>query len=525
MKDRMRRIESSLVAVALGASIVGSGCSAAGSEQGGSGRNRAGTDPQHLVWDNYGGGPDASKYVAHTQITKENVGRLEVAWTYRTGDEISYPFNPVINDGVMYVLARNNSLVALDAGTGEEIWIHARLGNIPRRGINFWQSPDGADRRLLIQVNNYLQAIDARSGESILSFGSDGLVDLKLGLTPRAAESIGGAQSQTPGVVYDDLIVLGSAPGEDYLGAPGHIRAYNVVTGEHVWTFHTVPQPGEYGYETWPADAYRYIGGTNVWGEFSVDVERGIVYAPVASPSYDFYGADRHGANLFGNSILALDARTGERLWHFQVVPHDLRDLDLAAAPQLVTVNHDGREIDAVAVATKQGVLFAFDRVTGEPLWPIEDHPIPQSDVPGEQSWPTAPVQPQLPPFARQRMTSAEVNPFLPAEQRAALIARVDSLVAADRVGPFVPLSHEQGTLAMPGTIGGALQVAQQLGGGDLLVGGVEAVGGHGQLRTAAAIASAALMRPRWLNACGKLPASRPVSGSYSSESRPRSLA
>lgn len=450
----MTRIKGPLVVLATGASMLVSACTMAGGDQGS--RRSLETDLQHLVWDNYGGGPDASKYVAHTQITRENLDQLEVAWTYETADEISYPFNPVINDEVMYVLAKNNSLVALDAATGEEIWIHARLGNIPRRGINFWKSPDGTDQRILIQVNNYLQAIDARTGQSILDFGENGLVDLKIGLTPRDPETLGGAQSSTPGVVFENLIILGSAPGEDYLGAPGHIRAYDVVTGGHVWTFHTVPQPGEYGYETWPPEAYRYIGGVNVWGEFSLDVARGIVYAPTGSPSYDFYGADRHGANLFGNSLLALDARTGERLWHFQVVPHDLRDLDLAAAPQLVTVNHGGRLIDAVAVATKQGTLFAFDRVTGEPLWPIEEHPIPQSDVPGEQSWPTAPVQPQLPPFGRQQMTSADVNPFLPPERRAALMARVDSLVEADRVGPFVPLSHEHSTLAMPGTIGGA---------------------------------------------------------------------
>lgn len=415
-----------------------------------------GPDPQHLVWDNYGGGADASKYVAHTQITRANVGRLQVAWTYETGDDTSYPFNPVIVDGVMYVLAKNNSLVALDAATGEEIWIHARLGNIPRRGINFWQSADGSDRRILIQVNNYLQAIDARTGRSILTFGDHGLVDLKVGLTPRDPKTVGAAQSSMPGVVFENLIVLGSAPGENYMGAPGQIRAYDVLTGKHVWTFHTVPQPGEYGYETWPPEAYRYIGGTNVWGEFAVDTRRGIVYAPVGSPSYDFYGADRIGANLFANSLLALDARTGRRLWHFQVVHHDLRDYDLAAAPQLVTVRHEGREVDAVAIATKQGMLFVFDRVTGEPLWPIEERPIPQSEVPGEQSWPTAPFQPQLPPFARQSMTAADVNPFLPAEERAALVARVDSLVANDRMGLYVPLSHEHMTLAMPGTLGGA---------------------------------------------------------------------
>jgi quinoprotein glucose dehydrogenase len=416
----------------------------------------SGAEPWHSTWMDYGGGPDQSKYVALTQIDRSNVARLEMAWFYPTEDNISYSFNPIVANGMMYVLAKNNSLVALDAATGEEIWIHANLRGLPRRGLNYWQSADGTDRRILIQLNDYLQAIDATTGQSILTFGDDGLVDLKQGLSPRVPESVRRGQSSTPGVVWRDLIILGSAPGENYMAAPGHVRAYNVVNGELVWTFHTVPQPGEYGYETWPPDAYKYIGGANVWAELSVDAERGIVFAPTGSPNYDFYGADRHGENLFANTLLALDARTGERLWHYQLVHHDLRDFDLAAAPQLVTVDHDGRQIDAVAVATKQGFLYAFHRETGEPLWPIEERPVPQSDVPGEQSWPTQPFPTVLPPFARQSITSADLNPLLTDEERALWTARIDSLVARGRMGVFTPLSHTDWTIAIPGTTGGA---------------------------------------------------------------------
>ena len=445
-----------LVALSLGFGLLVAGCGA-GTSSMESQASPAGAGPQrqHIEWLGYGGGPDASKYVALTQINRANVSDLQVAWEYETGDNATYAYNPVVVVGVMYVFAKNRSIVALDAETGEELWIHASLGNVPVRGLSYWESEDRSEKRLLFAVNNYLQAIDANTGLSILDFGNNGLVDLKVGLAPRDPETVGGTQSSIPGVVYEDLIIIGSAPGEGWLAAPGHIRAYNVRTGEHVWTFHTVPQPGEYGYETWPADAYRYIGGTNTWGEFALDAERGIVYAPTGSPNQDFYGADRIGANLFGNTLLALDARTGQRLWHFQTTHHDLRDFDLNAAPQLLTVNHDGRQIPAVAIATKMSMLFAFNRVTGEPLWPIEERPVPQSRVPGEQSWPTQPFQPHLQPYGRQSMTSADVSPLMPEPQRSNLMARIDSLVANNRMGLYVPLDHEFATLAIPGTVGG----------------------------------------------------------------------
>jgi quinoprotein glucose dehydrogenase len=406
---------------------------------------------QHKTWKDYGGGPDQSKYVDLYQITKENVADLEVAWFYPSGDKKIYQFNPLIVGETMYVLAKDNSLVALDAKTGEEKWIHANLTGIARRGINYWESEDGQEKRLLFQINNYLQAIDATTGQSILSFGKNGLVDLREGLE-RDPTTIARVQSGTPGKIFEDLLILGSAPGEGYMSAPGHLRAFNVRTGELAWTFHTIPLPGEYGYDTWPKDAYKYIGGVNTWGEITVDEERGIAYFPLGSPTFDYYGGDRLGSNLFGNCILALDARTGKRIWHFQTVHHDLWDYDLTAAPQLITVDHDGKKIDAVAVASKHGFLFVFDRVTGEPLWPIEERPVPPSHVRGEEAWPTQPFPTVPPPISRQVMTKEDLNPiFLTEAEREDWEKRFDSI----QTGLFVPLSDKYETMTLPGAVGG----------------------------------------------------------------------
>lgn len=407
----------------------------------------------HKTWTQYGGGGDQSKYVDLHQITKENVHELDVAWFYPTNDNLSsYRFNPIIVDSVMYVLARDNSLIALNALTGEEIWIHADLNPASKRGINYWESKDRTDRRLLFCVNNTLQAINAITGESILTFGDNGFVNLKegLGIDPATVNRI---NSTSPGQIFEDLILLGSSPGENRFSPPGHLRAYHVITGELAWRFNTIPHPGEYGYETWPKDAYRYVGGVNAWGEITVDEEKGIAYFPLGSPTYDYWGGDREGSGLFGNSLVALDARTGKRLWHFQTVHHDLWDFDLAAAPQLTTVNHDGEKIDAVALATKQGFLFAFDRVTGKPLWPIEERPVTVSEVPGEKSWPTQPVPTVLQPFSRQSISVEDVNPYLPEKEKQEWIKRI----AAAKSGLFYPLSDNYETITMPGANGGAI--------------------------------------------------------------------
>ncbi|MEI9945316.1 MAG: PQQ-binding-like beta-propeller repeat protein [Chitinophagaceae bacterium] len=403
-------------------------------------------------WKDYGGGPDQSKYVVAEDINKTTVNQLQVAWTYSTEDSRIYQWNPIIIDTIMYVLAKNSSLVALNALTGKEIWIHTNLRGITGRGINYWESKDRKNRRLLFQMNNYLQAIDALTGKSILTFGEKGLVDLKEGMGPDP-KLIGRTQGSTPGKIFENLLLLGSSPGENYISTPGHCRAFDVITGKLVWIFHTIPQPGEYGYDTWPKDAYKYIGGANTWGEISVDEKRGIAYYPLGSPTYDYYGADRIGQNLFGNCLVALDARTGKRIWHYQTVHHDLWDYDLAAAPQLITVDHDGKKVDAVAVAGKNGFLYVFNRENGEPLWPIEERPVLKSDLPGEQSWATQPFPTIVPPFNRQKITSADLDPyFLSDSEHISWKNRLDTVPT----GLFVPLSMNRETFSIPGAVGGA---------------------------------------------------------------------
>jgi quinoprotein glucose dehydrogenase len=407
----------------------------------------------HKTWSDYGSGADNSKYVALAQITKANVNQLTVAWRYPTRDSSSYLFNPIVVDNVMYVLARGNALVALNAETGKEIWVHENLGGIQTRGINYWESKDRRDRRLIFQINHFIEEIDASTGKSILTFGHNGLVDFREGLG-RDPDTIAQIKNDTPGRVFENLIILGSSTGENYMASPGHIRAYNVITGKMAWIFHTIPQPGEFGYETWPKDAWKYAGGTNTWGEISLDEKRGIAYFPTGSSTYDMYGADRIGKDLFADCLLALDARTGKLLWYFQMVHHDLWDYDATSAPQLITIRHNGRTIDAVAAASKQGFLYVFNRVTGEPIWPIEERPVPKSDVPGEQAWPTQPFPTKPPPFARQKMTADDVNPyFLTPEERASWKERIAN---ANNSGLFTPPSFFKETVALPGARGGS---------------------------------------------------------------------
>jgi quinoprotein glucose dehydrogenase len=398
-------------------------------------------------WSDNLAGPDSSNYVDLDQIRKSNVAELEVAWTYPYA---TAGFNPIVVDDLAYVLGRNGSLIALDASTGKEIWIHEGLNGITSRGINFWQSADGKERRLLFSIDNFLQAIDARTGLSIPTFGIDGTVDLRADLL--RGEKMGW-NNNSPGKIWKNLLILGSTTGEAFISPPGDIRAYDVLTGKRVWQFHTIPQPGEFGYDTWPKGAYQYVGGANNWGSFAIDDERGIVYVPTGSATYDFYGADRLGQNLFANCLIALDARTGKRLWHFQTVHHDLWDYDNVSAPQLVTVRHDGQRIDAVALAGKTGFLYVFNRVTGAPLWPIEEKPVPKSDAPGEQAWPTQPFPTRPAPFARQTFGIDDVNQWLgPPEQYAAMKERVSK---ARNEGLFTPPSLVD-TISMPGNQGGA---------------------------------------------------------------------
>src|SRR5262245_10849177 len=291
-------------------------------------------------------GADSSNFQPFDEITKTNVNQLEVAWFYPYGAPV---FGPIAVDGVLYGLGRNASaLVALDATTGKEIWVHEGLAGITSKGINYWQSENGSDRRLIFAVNSFLQEIDARTGNSILTFGANGVVDMRVDLARAEGTGIR-AMPASPGRIWRNTLILGSQSGESFLTPPGDIRAYDVLTGRKLWQFHTVPLPGEFGYETWPKDAYKYVGGANNWGEMSLDDERGIVYIPTGSATYDLYGADRIGSNLFANCLLALDAQTGKRLWHYQTIHHDLWDLDNTASPKIVTVRHNGQSLEVVA--------------------------------------------------------------------------------------------------------------------------------------------------------------------------------
>ena len=401
------------------------------------------------TWDQYLGGADSSQYSALDQVDKENVSELEVAWSYQTGE--NYSFNPIVIENVMYVLAQNRSIVALNAATGEQIWRHANDGPVGTRGMNYWESEDRSDRRLLYINGGFLTALDARTGETVVSFGENGRVDLRVGLDVDIS-GVRALQTSNPGRIFENLAIISLPAGSGgYSSSPADIHAYDVRSGELVWIFHTVPRPGELGAETWPQEGLGNYGGVHNWSESTVDSERGIVYIPTGTARYDFYGGNRHGQNLFGNSIVALDARTGERLWHFQTIHHDLWDLDVPQAPKLLTVRHDGRDIDAVAQATKQGFVFVFNRETGEPLWPIEERPVPQSDVPGEQSWPTQPFPTAPPPFARQSFTEEDINPYLPEADK----QRLREILRTHRnEGLYTPPSLT-GTIMMPGHNGG----------------------------------------------------------------------
>jgi quinoprotein glucose dehydrogenase len=409
--------------------------------------------PYHS-WRDYSGSADSAQYSALRQVNRSNVSQLRIAWQFPTGDGAKYSFNPVVVDDLMYVLAKGPSIVALNASTGIEVWRYSPAPDtklITSRGINYWESKDRSDRRLLFSSNHFLHAIDARTGKPILSFGENGSVDLKQGLG-RDPKTIALVQSTTPGRVFEDLLILGSATNQGYGSAPGDIRAFDARTGKVVWTFHTIPHPGEFGYETWPKDAWKTVGGANVWGEMSLDAKRGILYAPTASAKYNFYGADRLGANLFGDCLLVLDARTGKRLWHFQMVHHDIWDYDDATAPKLLTVHHDGKTIDAVAQVSKQGFVWVFDRVSGQPLWPIEERRVPASDMPGEKAWEMQPFPTKPPPFARQTFTVDDLSPFLSPQDRARFR---DEILSARNEGLFTPPAR-RGTIQMPGNNGGA---------------------------------------------------------------------
>lgn len=408
-------------------------------------------------WSDYAGSPDSLNYSILKQINKSNVSELKLVWFVPAPGPVGrFSFDPLVIDGVMYIVGRDHGIYALDAATGKQIWAHPVEGGQPtNRGFNCWISKNGRDRRLIFAVDGYLQEVNMNTGKSIRSFGSNGKVDLREGLGRNLSEFRQGVQSGSPGRVFENLIILGSAPGEMYDSPPGDLRAYDVRTGKMVWIFHTVPHPGEFGNDTFPPDAWKYIGGNNAWGGISLDEKRGVVYFPLGSPTYDLYGADRKGSDLYGDCLLALDARTGKRVWYFQIVHHDLWDYDPAAAPLLLTVKHGGKNVDVVAEATKLGFLYVFDRVTGKPIWPVEERPVPASDMPGEASWPTQPFPTVPPPFARQKFTLNDINPYLDPDE----MARIRNiLLNARSEGIFTPPAYNRDQIAVPGENGGANQ-------------------------------------------------------------------
>lgn len=411
-------------------------------------------------WEVYGGDKGSHQYSALDEINTRNVAKLTVAWTYSTGDKSEgntsqIQANPIVVDGVLYASSPRLKVFALNAATGEEQWIFdpfaepdATEASGVNRGVVYWESEDGTEKRILFAAGPFLYALDAQTGTRLATFGEAGRVDLRHGLG-READSLF-VSSTTPGAVYQDVLVLGTRVSEGPVAAPGHVRAYDVRTGAIRWIFHTIPQPGEFGYETWPEDAWQHIGGANVWSGITIDEQRGMAFLPTGSASFDFWGGNRKGENLFANSILALDAVTGERIWHYQVVRHDLWDRDLPAAPNLVTVTHDGARIDAVAQITKSGHVFLLNRDTGEPLFPVEEVAAPPSDLYGEEAWLTQPLPVKPPPFARQSLTEDQLTDRSPEAH-----AHVKAIWQTKRSGgPFVPPST-QGTIIFPGFDGG----------------------------------------------------------------------
>jgi quinoprotein glucose dehydrogenase len=410
-------------------------------------------------WPAYGGGPEQRRYSALKQIDRTNVARLEMAWTYDSAESGGLQTNPVVVDGVIYTTTPKHRVVALNGATGAVVWTFDSgiEGRGPNRGVTYWDGAgqpgqagqrDGA--RIFTAQGPYLYALNARTGTALASFGSKGRIDLREGLgRDPAAQSI---VLTTPGVVYKDVIIVGGRVSENLPAAPGDIRAYDVRSGALRWTFHTIPHPGEFGYETWPKDAWTFTGGANNWAGMAVDAARGIVYVPTGSAAADFYGANRAGDNLFANTLLALNAATGERLWHFQAVHHDIWDRDFPSPPTLVTVVRDGQRIDAVAQTTKHGWLYLFDRTNGRALFPIEERRYPESAVDGERTAATQPLPSRPAPFARQLLTEALLTTRTPDAHAAALAAF--KTFRSD--GQFVPLAVGTQTVVFPGFDGGA---------------------------------------------------------------------
>ncbi|HYB93866.1 MAG TPA: pyrroloquinoline quinone-dependent dehydrogenase [Vicinamibacterales bacterium] len=420
-------------------------------------------------WPHYAGDQAASHYSPLDQVTAANVTRLQVAWEWKPNENNLPEFGtrpgafqntPLVIDGVMYLSTPYNQVAALDATTGKELWRYDPKayedGQPPNgqgfvhRGVAAWRDRD--QLRLFLNARYKLIQLDARTGTPVASFGKDGVIDLSEGLVWAINKTH--YTNTSPPIVYKDLIIVGNGVGDRLMyrnDPPGDVRAFHARTGKLAWKFNTIPQRGEFGNNTWDGGSWRFTGHTNVWAPMSVDESRGLLYLPVSTPSNDYYGGRRPGANLFAESIVCLDANTGQRKWHYQIVHHGLWDYDPASAPNLVTITVDGKRIDAVVQLTKQGFAFVFDRVTGKPVWPIEERAVPRSDVPGEASWPTQPFPTRPPPFESQGVTLDDAFDLTP-EWRARATAELKKY----RLGPLYTPPSLEGTVVLPGVWGGA---------------------------------------------------------------------
>ena len=416
------------------------------------GSNPKAQTPESHDWPVYGGALENQHYSTLAQINKSNVKQLQLAWTFDTGETGGLQTSPIVVEGILYGISPTQKIFAIDAATGKLKWKFDSgiKGTQPDRGLAYWRSPGGDDKRIIVGVMNFVYELDAATGQPIPSFGDKGRIDLRenLGRDP-AVQSIA---LTSPAVVYKDLFIVGGRLPETLPAPPGDIRAYDVHSGKLRWSFHTIPHPGETGYETWPKDAWKYTGAANNWTGMSLDPKTGTIYVPTGSASFDFYGGDRVGDNLFANCLLALNAETGQRIWHFQAVKHDIWDRDFPSPPTLVTVNREGKLIDAVAQTSKQGFVYLFDRATGTPLFPLETRKYPKSDVPGEvtspeQSLPTKPA-----PFTRQEFTEDLLDNRTPEMHKWA----VEQFHKMRSEGQFIPFTVGKDTVLFPGFDGGA---------------------------------------------------------------------
>ena len=409
-------------------------------------------------WSHYGGPEDGSRYSSLTQINRENVAQLQVAWTYHTGDATErsqIQCQPIVANGRLFASTPKLNVFALDAATGSEIWRFDPFQILggenswagTNRGVSYWT--DGNEERILFTAGNWLMALDAKTGQPINTFGDQGKVDLRKDLDTELEDFL--IVSNSPGVIFEDKIIMGMRLSEGLDAAPGHIRAYNVKTGKREWIFHTIPQEGEEGFETWDPKYISQIGGANNWAGMTVDQKRGIVFVPTGSATYDFWGGYRAGDNLYANSLLALDAKTGKRIWHFQAVHHDVWDRDFPANPNLIRVQKDGKWIDAVAQISKQGLTYVFERETGKPIWPIQEIPVTQSVMPGEFSSKTQPI-PTLPePFMNMVFEEKDILNLKP-EWETQIRNQLQNAILGDTWAPPHP---EKPIVLFPGMDGG----------------------------------------------------------------------